>query len=343
MSNPTEDVTPDTITTAHTDIGAAVAAAMEAHEPRNLLIERGDTEHASVLVVPNGMKVFDPLAWLDARRPVPVRAKGTSAHTTLESLVAHVARNKRAHTTVAWLAQTGASAELSVVYNYNDPLTDNAPGLPEKRDAGWCDHRAVYAFPLSEPWAAWRAVDGKPMTQADFAAFLEARAAELAGVDTAGPLAMEVARALFDADAEDDAVTNDQAASVIASPKRMLKMGRRMSLCVEERAKEERDRHGNVSIVYVKNVTEENPDGSKVDEFKRPSMFLIRVPVYHGGTEYVLPVRLETKVAGGRAQWTVRLHRPDLALTRAQDDIAASFAANTGLQVFRGTMEVLKG
>jgi hypothetical protein len=105
------------------------------------------------------------------------------------------------------------------------------------------------------------------------------------------------------------------------------------------RAKEERDRHGNVSIVYTENVSQENPDGTKADEFARPVMFLVRVPVYQDGTEYTLPVRVETKVAGGKVQWTYRFHRPDKAALDAQNDIAKAFAERTGLAVFRGSME----
>lgn len=333
----------ESVTNANTEGGAAFAAALEAHEPRNVAVERGDANHASVLLVPDGMTPFDPLKWLDERRPYPVRAKGTSNHDTLASLISHVERNRRAENTVAWIKQEPGKTSLTVVYNYHAPIDDESPETVVSQDgagaADWCDHRAVFAFPLSDAWKAWSQNDGKPMSQSDFALHLEARAVELAEPSSAGPSAMALARALFDADAEDDAVSDDQALKMIASPKRMLKLSRRMALTAEVRAKEERDRHGNVSLVYTENVSQENPDGTKADEFARPAMFLVKLPVYQDGTEYVLPVRVETKIAGGKVQWTYRFHRPDKAAKDAQDDIAKDFAANTGLQVFRGTME----
>lgn len=344
MSDPNQDNL-STVTGAQTEAGAAFAAALTTHEPTDFDIERGDGESAKLVLIPSGMMPVDPLPYLDARREFPVRAKGTSTHDTLDSLVAHVARNKREHSAVAWLKQEPGKTTLTVVYNYHSPHRDGADGLvvdPDGSAAGmadWCDHRAVFNFPLSDAWKAWAQFDGKPMSQADFALFLEARAVELAEPSSAGPSAMALARALFDADAEEDAVTDEQAQKMIASPKRLLKLSRRLSLTVEARAKEERDRHGNVSIVYTENVSQENPDGTKADEFSRPAMFLVRVPVYQDGTEYTLPVRVETKVAGGKVQWTYRFHRPDKAALDAQNDIAKAFAERTGLAVFRGSME----
>lgn len=341
MSDPNQDNL-STVTGAQTEAGAAFAAALEAHEPTDLPILRGGPDSANVLVVPAGMRVFDPLAWLDARRDYPVRVKGTSTHDTLDSLVADVARNKRDRSTVAWLKQEPGKTSLTVVYNDHAPAADGVEvdtSGDGSGNANWRDHRAVFHFPFSDAWKAWAENNGKPMSQADFALFLEARAVELAEPSSAGPSAMALARALFDADAEEDAVTDEQAQKMIASPKRLLKLSRRLSLTVEARAKEERDHHGNVSIVYTENVSQENPDGTKADEFARPVMFLVRVPVYQDGTEYTLPVRVETKVAGGKVQWTYRFHRPDKAALDAQNDIAKAFAERTGLAVFRGSME----
>jgi len=334
----------ETVTSAQTEAGAAFAAALESHEPTDYPVERGDASGAKLLLIPQGMEAIDPLSYLDARREFPVRAKGTSAHDTLDSLCAHVARNKREHSAVAWLKQEPGKTALTVVYNYHSPHRDGADGLVVDPDgsadgmADWCDHRAVFDFPLSDAWKAWAENNGKPMSQADFALFLEARAVELAEPSSAGPSAMALARALFDADAEEDAVTDEQAAGVIASPKRMLKLSRNLSLRVEARAKEIRDVSGNVKIEFTEDVSETNPDGTK-STWNRPAMFLVKLPVYQDGTEYVLPVRVETKIAGGKVQWTYRFHRPDKAALDAQNDIAKAFAERTGLAVFRGSME----
>src|SRR3546814_6529806 len=42
-------------------------------------------------------------------------------------------------------------------------------------DPAFAQHRADYAFPLSEEWQAWHGADGKKMDMGEFAQFLEDR------------------------------------------------------------------------------------------------------------------------------------------------------------------------
>jgi len=121
-------------------------------------------------------------------------------------------------------------------------------------------------------------------------------------------------------------------------------MAKKIALRAEERAEEFRDGSGNVSIIYRATLTEEQvavgqPKGDEVDKVVRPQMFLVRVPVFQGGAAYVLPVRLSTKIQGGRVAWSFSLHRADLALEAAQNDVASEFSTATGVPVFRGLPE----
>lgn len=321
------------------DMAAVFEASREAHEPTNIEASRGDHDGASLLVIPVGMQVVDPLPMLEARREFPARAKGSSTHQTLDSLKAHVARTKDADT-VAWLDASATAAKLTVVYNYNR-AQEPAEDFTRPRHG---DHRALYAFPLSDAWKAWQGVSGKPMGQAELAAFLESRVTEIRGPADAGARVMEIARALVggDDDTSDDtldgAALDERARRVIATPSQLLRLARRISMHVETRAVEERDSQGNVNIIFKSEATAEST-GEEKGRVTLPQLLVIEVPVVQGGAPYKLPVRLSTRVQGQRCQWTLTVHRTDLALEDAVTDAAADFTGETGVPVFRGTPE----
>lgn len=322
------------------DMAAVFDASREAHTPRVLEVSRGDDGSAGLLIVPDGMKVFDPLPFLDARREFPARAKGSSTHQTLDSLKAHVGRTKDADT-VAWLDASATAAKLTVVYNYNR-AQEPAEEFSRPRHG---DHRALYAFPLSDAWKAWQGASGKPMGQAELAAFLESRVTEIRGPLDAGARVLEIARALVggdddtDADTLDGALLDERARKIIATPSQLLRLARRISMHVETRAVEERDAQGNVNIIFRSEATAESTTGEEKGRVSLPQLLVIEVPVVQGGALYKLPVRLSTKVSGQRCQWTLTVHRADLALEDAVADAAADFTSKTGVPVFRGTPE----
>ena len=303
-------------------------------------VARGDHDGAPVLVIPVGMQVVDPLPFLEARREFPVRAKGTSTHQTLDSLKAHVERTKDADT-VAWLESNTTAAKLTVVYNYNR-AQEKAEDSSRPRHG---DHRAVYAFPLSDAWKAWQAISGKAQGQSELAAFLEAHITEIRGPSDAGVRVMEIARALVggDDDAEEGTLDADaldeRARRIIATPSQLLGFSRRIAMHVETRAVETRDDQGNVSIEFRSEATAENVQGEKRGAVALPRLITIEVPVIQGGAPYKLPVRLTTKVVNRACAWTLTVHRADLALDDAVKAEAEDFTAKTGVAVFRGTPE----
>lgn len=332
----TPDKTQNDTTPAETS--ALFEASRAAHEPRMVHFDRGSADAGAVLLVPDRMGVVNVKQYLDQYRERPERAKGSSTHATLDSLTAHTKRNMR-QGSAAFLAVDGERATLTVIYDYHEQLAQAEQGARPH----WCEHTATYSFPLSDAFKVWRQKSNTPLTQPDFAAHLEARTEELARPTDAGPLALQLAAALYDADGADD-VTDEQARGVIASPGRLRAMAKKIALRVEERAEEERDGSGNVTILYRSTLTEGQTSagqakGDVAEKVARPQMFLVRLPVFQGGAAYVLPVRLATKVSSGRVMWTFALHRADLALEAAQNDVAEAFAAATGVPVFRGAPE----
>lgn len=320
---------------------AMFEASLEVHRPQLVQVDRGDHDSAPLLLIPDGMSVADVLPHLEARREFPVRAKGTSTHQTLDSLKAHVARTKDADT-VAWLESNATAAKLTVIYNYNVGENATLDGVQAQPRHG--DHRAVYAFPVGDAWKAWQSVSGKPLTQADLAAFLESRVTEIRGPADAGPRVMEIARALVGGDDEapedtlDADALDERARRVIATPSQLLRLARRISMHVETRAIEERSETG-VNIVFRSEATAESTTGDERGRVSLPQLLVVEVPVIQGGAAYKLPVRLSTKIVGQRCQWTLTVHRADVALDDAVKDEAKDFTAKTGVAVFRGTPE----
>ena len=358
MSNETEQVgwanvnaTPTaTLTTHATDLGALFDAAKETFHPSVVNVPRGDAESMPTLVIPKAMNAIDLKPWLDARREFPRRAEGESTHETIASLIGHVQRT-RDEGSVAWLATTDTSAALTVVYDYHEAQErrrvkgDGSSYAGEDGVARWCKRTATHAFPLSKEWRAWRAVSGKGLTQAEFAAFIEDHVAEIRGADAArGGRALELALLLAQGDeAYSETMSAEELAALamrrVGSPSQLVKMARRIALTLEMRAEEMRDESGNVSVVFRAEANAEGVRGEERSRVALPSLFVIEVPVLEGGTAYRLPVRLSTKIASQRAQWTMTLHRADAAFADAVADAARAFSDATGVPVFRGKSE----
>lgn len=316
------------------DLAAAVEAVRE--QKPTILTVQGENADTVALLAPDRMR---NVHFASLRHATPSTATGESAHQTMESLIAHVARHKDGDS-VAWLNVSGASASLRVVYDYHRArsLTINDPTIAAG-GARWCERTASYVFPVSPQWKAWLDVSGKAMSQSALAAFLEGHITELRDRSAAGPRAMEIARALV-AKEDDSAVTDEEGRAVIASPSQLLRMARKIAMEVNTYAEESRDAHGNVSVVFRHEATAAESKGGVKTDVVLPLMFVVEVPVLTGGAPYLLPVRLAvTPTANQRVTWTLTVHRADLAMEDAINDASVAFAGATGLPVFRGTAE----
>lgn len=311
---------------------AAALEAMREHEP-TLMTVQGENADTVALLAPDRMR---NVHFTTVKHATPSTATGESAHQTMESLIAHVARHRDADS-VAWLKVDGASASLRVVYDYHRAEANPTPDRPYHAPR-WMERTASYVFPVSEQFKAWRDISGKPMTQDVLATFLEAHITELRDRSNASPRVMDIARALV-ATEDDSPVTDEAALAIIGSPSQMLRMARRMAMEVNTFAEEDRDEHGNVSIVYRNEAQATEVKGGEKVRLRLPLLAIVEVPVLNGGTPYRLPIRIGTKVASNRVQWTLTVHRADLAMEDAINDASIAFAGATGLPVFRGTAE----
>jgi len=188
-----------------------------------------------------------------------------------------------------------------------------AVGLPE-----WMQHRIHYSFPLSEEWKTWVANNGKPMSQGDFAAFLEDRIGELTSPNTA----------------EKNDLERDFATTV-ATPNQIIMLSRGLKVHVESKG----GHIVNLATGEGQVSWEEVHKDAEGNALKVPGIFLINIAPFHRGDTVRVPVRLRYRVSEGKVVWFYQLYRPDLHITeRVLEDLRIT-GEETGLPVYEGRPE----
>lgn len=278
--------------------------------PSLLTVEATDGASAPVLVLPKGLEAHSVKRLVDEHRSQPERRVGTARLGDLDSFVAHAVRFKGASSAL-FANPSPTSPSLTAVFDYH-PM--GAEG------ARFCQHRSVYAFPVSEEWQAWTALAGKPMSQEAFALLIENRI-----VDVADPAGVgETAKAFASTIGCD-----------FASPSRLLDLSRGLSIRVSSKvAKSVNLATGETQLQYAEGHTGE--DGAPL---KVPGAFLLAIPVYKAGALYQVPARLRYRVSGGSVAWSVDLWGADRVFDHAFREACSAAEERTGLPLFVGSPE----
>ncbi|MBT9557523.1 MAG: DUF2303 family protein, partial [Myxococcales bacterium] len=182
----------------------------------------------------------------------------------------------------------------------------------------WREHRARYAFPLSDEWTAWVNAAGKGMDQATFAAWLEDRILDV--VDPIGVSA--VTRELA-----------EQLRVTMAGESKLLDLSRGLAVKVEE----------NIASVVTLDTGEitmqwktEHRD-ELGEKMRVPNGFAIAIPVFIGGPLVEVLVRLRFKARDGKVTWRVEPVRLRKALEESVKlAVASCLAHNPTLTVIEG-------
>lgn len=263
-----------------------------------------DDKNLIGLVLPQGRTVKSLKPLFDEYLPAPERKVGISTHLTILSLIEHFNRT-RDEGSVFFADIRRETPKLLAVYDYNQK--DGA--------ARFGQHRAEYAFPLSDEWKAWDGVDGETLEQADFALFIEDRIADIAQPHEATKKTLEVLERL------------QLGLADIAEPARMANLSQGLSVRVDVRVQGiKRLSSGECQISYSQENQDENGQPLKV-----PSIFIIAIPLFRGGDYYAIPVRLRYRVTGQRVTWSFALYRTeeifDAAIQRELDRVKESTEA----------------
>lgn len=241
-----------------------------------------------IVIVPDKMRVEK--APFEHYRDRPVRRAGVATAGTLLSFIDLVKRSENEHSAVFATRASDTSLSLTSVLDYNEMGPNGPPHFGK--------HRIVYSFPVSEEWKLWLGHEGLEMPQDVFAAFIEARVADLGDPETASPGSKSFAELIQ---------------CPLASPSRILELSRGLSVRVDSTVGASVNlTSGEKKITYTEGHNDESGQPIKV-----PGAFLLSIPVFVDDGAYSIPVRLSYKVRSGRVVWSFALYRADVALDDA--------------------------
>jgi hypothetical protein len=294
--------------------GSNAAATISAIERLSQIevIPNADGSEPLVIVAPLGKALYSAKQFFDEVRPVPERRKGTVTLLDLSSFVDYVLRWSDPGRTVIFAVRDERAPRLISIIDYHSKGHNGDPQ--------WCQHRAVYPFPLSEEWTRWKGKSGQVMSQQDFAQFIEAGILEVLSPESAGEGAKDFAA---------------RCGVEFASPQRLVELSRSLSVRVKDTV------HQAVTLSSGEtqlNYTSTHEDGAGAP-IKVPGAFLLGLPVFRAGESFQVCARLRYRVKEGGISWWFDLHRADRAFEVAVEDAAKSAQQSTGLALFFGTPE----
>lgn len=299
-------------------VGPAITSAMLAAGELHLVAETELTDPRDGTIAPgylsHGSVKFVDASGFDAYRAKPLRRVGTAQHTRLDSFIHHVNRFK-AGNSVVFAKDDAAAPKLTAIFDYH-------PEGWEPTEARFCQHRAIYAFPLSEEWKAWSKNDGVSLSMTDFAAFLEdhivdvvadAKPSSAAAIDFMGKVGGD-----------------------IAGPSKLMEIARGLQVNEASTLREARNlSSGETEIVFTS--THLDAAGNKLI---MPSLFMICIPVFARSTEYwQVLARFRYRKIGGSIQFSYELWRLDLVFEEAFQQACDTVVEQTSLPLFVGAPE----
>jgi len=272
--------------------------------------EPGTGVEAPIVLGKDGARVL-PQSVFDEYRDKPLRRKGTATLLDLDSLIAHVARFKDDDTLI-FANDDRTSPTLTAVIDYHRAGAEADPRFGQ--------HRAKFAFPLSDEWKAWTSQNKKPMAMADFAAFLEDRIVDV--LDDTTNLPDDMQRFIT-------AIGGN-----IASPSKLMEIA--VGLKVHEKSQVGETVNlssGEGEITFVSQHTD-----AKGAPLKVPNLFLIGIPVFKNGPTWRIAVRLRYRKRDGLSFW-FEMWRQEPVFDAAFKEALDRVRSETGLAVLLGSPE----
>lgn len=256
----------------------------------------------------------------DDYRLFPLFRTGTATLTQLPSFIAFVNRHKNESSAI-FTNDSLTAPRLTAIFDYHD-IEGQSPN-----NAANCEHRASYAFPLSEEWKAWFGTNAKPMDMPAFASFLETHIVDVSddGIEAWNDQAKAFAKA--------NRATSDGA---IASPTRLV------DLSLKFRIYETAESCEAVNLVTGETeftfVSEHKGADGKPVSF--PKLFSIVIPIFaRSSVYYRLIARLRYRISNGKPVFWYELWRADLTFESAFNDAIEQVRDGTSLPVFFGSAE----
>jgi uncharacterized protein YfdQ (DUF2303 family) len=239
----------------------------------------------------------------------PERRSGTANVTTLASFIALVLRHQDEDSAI-FAAMDWRAPGFTAVVDYHRAGAEHEPR--------WLRHRINYAFPLSEQWKTWNGKNAMPMSQGDFAVFIEDNIADLSAPK----------------DTENDELQH-LFRTRVADPAEIVQLSRGLAVSVDAKVKRAVTlQSGEGEMIF----DEVHRDGAG-EKLTVPGVFMLALPVFFRGMHVRLPVRLRYRVKDGSVIWFYQLWRPDTYVTDAITKDRDAVRVETGLPIYEGSPE----
>jgi hypothetical protein len=294
----------------------AVAELVEA-KPRVFQL---DEREVIVVPGPNGAaQVLSTRKLLEPYDEGPRHRHGIARFSDLDSFVLHVERFKGSTSALFADNNDGAPALVSV-FDYHQGGADVTMDDGGSATARWCKHRGVYRFPLSEEWQAWTNASKAPMTQAQFAEFLESRIVDIIDPKKAG---------------ESIGLLVEQLGVTPVYPAAVLEVSRGLTIRQNSTvANHVTLATGETQLQYATEHSDEKGQPIKV-----PGAFLIGIPVFEEGDSFQALVRLRYRIVDRAVRWSIEVFGLDRLLDVAFRTACSDARDRTMLPLFYGTPE----
>lgn len=226
-----------------------------------------ETRGVTTITTPNTYTVHDLTEKIEKAQPFRNRKAGTTALLNLDSFITYVIHQDKA----------------GEAYIYADPdrLSITAVFNDYRTTPGWRDHRATYQAAYTPEYKRWAELNRKPMSQTEFAEFIEDNLADLTGNE--GRSLLEVA-------------TTIQAKTDInfSSAKRLD--------------------NGQVQLGYTEIIdARAGSDGAVTI----PREFALGLRIFKNGEGYAIKARLKYRLQSGAVKFWYELDRPERAIEDA--------------------------
>jgi uncharacterized protein YfdQ (DUF2303 family) len=239
-----------------------------------------------VAIIPDGHKIES----LEGFLATPLRKKGTVKFQEVASFSRYVQDHKTDETAIfCQTSETGGS--FKAVIDYHGHAADKP---------NWGGHVAVYDCPTSPEWRRWVAYNGKPISQSDFAEFLELNVA-----DIREPVGAEILEIVTKLTAK---ISVDFSSAV-------------------------RLDNGNVQFTYEERT---EAKAGRAGTMEVPPKFSLGIPVFRGGPKYALDVLLRYRIADKRLVFIYALVNPHKIIEDACNELIAAVREATKVEPYLG-------
>lgn len=242
----------------------------------------------------------------------PTRVRAKVAVDDVAAFVAYVQRFQNPGTIArqiifAEVTETGGT--FTAVLDYHQLTTGDTPsGIYP----AWGEHRCIYTCKQTLEWVRWMGRNGKPMSQVEFAEFLENNGLDVNPNNNPGMPTMadmvQIARSL-------DATIEGSFNSAV------------------------RLNNGSVQFKFTETVTASaNTTAGTVEV---PERFVIGIAPFVGFDGHEIFARLKYRLSSGKLSMWYELERPHKIVEAAAKDVIERIIAGTGIMPLRGRVEAM--